>query len=118
MCLQVPYVTSFVLAPCYIPSMEEAIEDQFDSPRVGARIKRGYAEKGLIVLDTWLATASCCFVQRTTEKKTKVKKVEIKQTSASSGKEMFTQYCALCHGVNGAGNGPAAPAIDGTGQEE
>lgn len=24
---------------------------------------------------------------------------------------MFTQYCAPCHGVNGTGNGPAAPAM-------
>jgi mono/diheme cytochrome c family protein len=24
---------------------------------------------------------------------------------------MFTQYCAPCHGVDGAGNGPAASAM-------
>jgi mono/diheme cytochrome c family protein len=43
-------------------------------------------------------------------KETRSKKVVIKQTSASSGKEMFTQYCAPCHGVDGAGNGLAASA--------
>jgi mono/diheme cytochrome c family protein len=68
-------------------------------------------KKGMIVPGTLLAAASFCFAQGTTEKKTEVKKVVIKQTSASSGKEMFTQYCAPCHGVDGTGNGPAAPAM-------
>jgi mono/diheme cytochrome c family protein len=68
-------------------------------------------KKGMIVLGTLLAAASFCFAQGTTENKTEVKKVVIKQTSASSGKEMFTQYCAPCHGVDGTGNGPAAPAM-------
>ncbi len=34
-----------------------------------------------------------------------------KPTSAASGKEMFDAYCASCHGVDGKGNGPAAPAL-------
>jgi mono/diheme cytochrome c family protein len=68
-------------------------------------------KKGMIALGTLLAAASFCFAQETTEKKPEVKKVVIKQTSASSGKEMFTQYCAPCHGVDGAGNGPAASAM-------
>ena len=37
-----------------------------------------------------------------------------KQDSSSSiarGKEMFTSYCASCHGVSGKGNGPAAKAL-------
>jgi mono/diheme cytochrome c family protein len=58
-----------------------------------------------------LAAASLCFAQGTTEKKPEVNEVVIKQTSASSGKEMFTPYCAPCHGVDGAGNGPAASAM-------
>jgi mono/diheme cytochrome c family protein len=40
-----------------------------------------------------------------------VKKVPIKQTSANSGPEMYKTYCAVCHGVNGKGDGPAAPAL-------
>jgi mono/diheme cytochrome c family protein len=68
-------------------------------------------KKGMIVIGTLLAAASLCFAQGTTEKKPEVKKVVIKQTSASSGKEMFTPYCAPCHGVDGAGNGPAASAM-------
>ncbi|HEV2195611.1 MAG TPA: c-type cytochrome [Candidatus Acidoferrum sp.] len=40
-----------------------------------------------------------------------VKKVPIKQTSPTSGKEMFTQYCAVCHGADAKGGGPAAAAL-------
>lgn len=27
------------------------------------------------------------------------------------GKDSFTAYCAVCHGADGRGNGPAAPAL-------
>jgi mono/diheme cytochrome c family protein len=40
-----------------------------------------------------------------------VKKVPVKRTSPTSGKEMYTQYCAVCHGVDGKGTGPAAAAL-------
>jgi len=45
------------------------------------------------------------------ETKTQIKKVPAERTSAASGKEMFDAYCASCHGVDGKGNGPAAPAF-------
>ncbi len=28
-----------------------------------------------------------------------------------SGEQLYTAYCASCHGVDGKGNGPAAPAL-------
>jgi mono/diheme cytochrome c family protein len=40
-----------------------------------------------------------------------VKHVPITSTSANSGKEMFNSYCAVCHGKDGKGNGPAASAM-------
>lgn len=40
-----------------------------------------------------------------------IKHVPVKQTNASSGKEMFNSYCAVCHGVDGKGAGPAASAL-------
>jgi mono/diheme cytochrome c family protein len=40
-----------------------------------------------------------------------IKPVGAKPTSAASGKEMFRAYCASCHGPDGTGNGPAAPAL-------
>ena len=44
-------------------------------------------------------------------KKPELKRVPAPLTSASSGKEMFRSYCASCHGENGQGSGPAAPAL-------
>ncbi|HUO24486.1 MAG TPA: cytochrome c [Candidatus Aquilonibacter sp.] len=40
-----------------------------------------------------------------------VKHVPIARTSATSGQEMFKDYCAVCHGADGKGNGPAASAL-------
>lgn len=40
-----------------------------------------------------------------------VKHVPITNTSPSSGKEMFHSYCAVCHGKDAKGDGPAASAL-------
>lgn len=40
-----------------------------------------------------------------------IKHVPVKQTNAASGKEMYASYCAVCHGTDGKGNGPAASAL-------
>ena len=40
-----------------------------------------------------------------------VKHVPITNAPSNSGKEMFKSYCAVCHGVDGKGNGPAATAM-------
>ena len=40
-----------------------------------------------------------------------VKKTAVKETSPASGKEMYLQYCASCHGKEGKGDGPAAAAL-------
>ena len=42
---------------------------------------------------------------------TTIKKVPISQTSPAAGQEMFTTYCAACHGKDGKGTGPAATAL-------
>ncbi|HYM78840.1 MAG TPA: cytochrome c [Candidatus Dormibacteraeota bacterium] len=42
---------------------------------------------------------------------TTVKRVPIVNAPPNSGKEMFKSYCAVCHGNDGKGNGPAAPAM-------
>jgi mono/diheme cytochrome c family protein len=42
---------------------------------------------------------------------TVIKHVTVTQTSPASGKEMYTAYCATCHGTDGKGNGPAANAL-------
>jgi mono/diheme cytochrome c family protein len=40
-----------------------------------------------------------------------IKRVPVKQTSAASGQDMYGNYCAVCHGKDGKGDGPAASAL-------
>ncbi len=40
-----------------------------------------------------------------------VRHVPIVNTPSNSGQQMYKSYCAVCHGVDGKGNGPAAPAL-------
>src|SRR6516162_1172393 len=40
-----------------------------------------------------------------------IKRVPAAYTDPSSGKGMYDAYCASCHGVDGKGDGPAAPAL-------
>ena len=42
---------------------------------------------------------------------TKIRQTPIQPTSPASGQEMFMAYCASCHGKDGKGSGPAAPAL-------
>ena len=41
-----------------------------------------------------------------------IKKTPPPYTSAASGQEMYVDYCASCHGKDGKGHGPAAPALN------
>jgi mono/diheme cytochrome c family protein len=43
--------------------------------------------------------------------KPKVEKTAAPPTSAGSGQEMYTAYCASCHGADLKGDGPAAAAM-------
>ena len=45
------------------------------------------------------------------EGKPGIKEVPIAPTSAASGAEMYKAYCAVCHGTDGTGGGPAAVAL-------
>jgi len=40
-----------------------------------------------------------------------IKHVPIKPISTASGPEMYKTYCAVCHGMDGKGGGPAAEAL-------
>ena len=45
------------------------------------------------------------------EAKKTIKHVPVMATSPTSGQEMYKAYCAVCHGSDGKGNGPAASAL-------
>jgi mono/diheme cytochrome c family protein len=40
-----------------------------------------------------------------------IQHVPMKSTSPTSGHDMYTAYCAVCHGTDGKGGGPAAEAL-------
>jgi mono/diheme cytochrome c family protein len=59
----------------------------------------------LVVLAALVFTASLAHAQP------KVEQAPIKQTPASNAQAMFDNYCAVCHGKTGVGDGPAASAL-------
>ena len=40
-----------------------------------------------------------------------IKRIATSQTSPASGQQMYENYCAVCHGNDGRGSGPAASAL-------
>ena len=70
--------------------------------------------KKILMCTAALAVLTCTVAaqdQATDQTKKVIQHVSIKPTSAASGKEMFTTYCAVCHGTDGKGGGPAASAL-------
>jgi mono/diheme cytochrome c family protein len=59
-----------------------------------------------LIVASVIVISSLCLSQQTT-----VEKVPIRHTSPGSAKEMYTAYCAACHGKDGKGDGPAASAL-------
>jgi mono/diheme cytochrome c family protein len=43
--------------------------------------------------------------------KPKVDMVPVRASSSVEGQDLYVQYCAVCHGKDGIGHGPAAPAL-------
>jgi mono/diheme cytochrome c family protein len=60
----------------------------------------------LLVASTFVATQD-----KAAEPAPTVKHVPIANVSSASGKEMFKSYCAVCHGSDAKGGGPAASAL-------
>jgi mono/diheme cytochrome c family protein len=58
-----------------------------------------------------VAVVALTLVAGAAQAQTTVQKAPIKQTPATNGKQMFDSYCAVCHGKDGTGNGPAAKAL-------
>jgi len=52
-----------------------------------------------------------CFAVFCEPQQKQIKHVPAKATSPASGQEMYTAYCAVCHGSDGKGGGPAAEAL-------
>jgi len=70
--------------------------------------------KKLIFIFTALIVLTCTVAaQNQTQDQTAkvIQHANIKPTSPASGQEMYTTYCAVCHGADGKGGGPAASAL-------
>jgi mono/diheme cytochrome c family protein len=57
------------------------------------------------------ASAQSTTVTVTAKTAPKIEKTRIKYVSPASGKQMYDEYCAVCHGANAKGNGPAAAVL-------
>lgn len=66
--------------------------------------KRGWIVPAIIIALITIASAQ-------DQAKPAIKHVPIQQTSPASGAEMYKTYCAVCHGTDAKGNGPAAEAL-------
>jgi mono/diheme cytochrome c family protein len=65
-------------------------------------MKANLAAKALVILNL------VCLGQAQQQS---VKTVPVKPTVSVAGKDLFRQYCAVCHGTDGKGAGPAAAAM-------
>jgi cytochrome c553 len=59
----------------------------------------------------FMCTAATAQDQTQNQTTKTIEHTTVKSTSAASGVEMYKTYCAVCHGVEGKGNGPAASAL-------
>jgi mono/diheme cytochrome c family protein len=61
----------------------------------------------LVTAMTAVLAAGMCYADQSTSKVT----IPVDKTQATNGKQMYVNYCAPCHGVDGRGRGPVAPAL-------
>jgi mono/diheme cytochrome c family protein len=70
--------------------------------------------KKVILIFAVLVVSACMVAAQdkpADQSKTVIQHVPITNTSPVSGKDMYTAYCAVCHGTDGKGGGPAASAL-------
>ncbi|MFI5118545.1 MAG: c-type cytochrome [Terriglobales bacterium] len=70
--------------------------------------------KNVIVMFITLIAFTCSVVAQEkiqAQPEKVIQHVPVKAVSPASGKEMYTSYCAVCHGTDGKGGGPAASAL-------
>jgi mono/diheme cytochrome c family protein len=76
-------------------------------PRSGSG--RAYSNCGIAVAA--LAVALLAGIGYANESASRKVVIPIRRTPATSGKQMYVNYCAPCHGVDGKGQGPVAAAL-------
>src|SRR5271165_5342749 len=61
----------------------------------------------LVIASIALLAAGISYADQSNAKVT----IPVNKTAVTNGKQMYTSYCAPCHGVDGRGQGPVAPAL-------
>ena len=69
---------------------------------------KNIARRAVLFLGLLLSTGALTMAQQS---QTTIKKGSVQETSAPSGEDLFNTYCAVCHGKDAKGNGPAAGAL-------
>jgi mono/diheme cytochrome c family protein len=70
-----------------------------------------HAMKFISVVAILITISAFAVAQAAPAQSTTVKHVPITDTPSNSGQEMFHSYCAVCHGQDAKGGGPAASAL-------
>jgi mono/diheme cytochrome c family protein len=99
-------VMAFTVGPDF-RSYTELLQSSLSSTLIDRR-KIMSARKFVVMVAVLVASAVLVMAQGQTPV---VKYVPIKPTNAASGQDMFKNYCAVCHGESGKGDGPAASAM-------
>jgi mono/diheme cytochrome c family protein len=70
--------------------------------------------KNIVVVVTALFVFTCTVAAQENTQAPPAKVIQhvpVKAVSPASGKDMYMSYCAVCHGTDGKGGGPAASAL-------
>ena len=78
-------------------------------PNTHSSFNPGGARMGFLFLPVFAAVLLVATLGWSQEKT--IKKTPIQQSNSTSGKQMFADYCAPCHGLSAKGDGPAATAL-------
>jgi mono/diheme cytochrome c family protein len=73
----------------------------------GVRMEDGMLKTLLLSGLAAAALAGTVYAQQADQKVV----IPVQKTVPTDGKAMYVNYCAPCHGVDGKGNGPVAPAL-------